>query len=219
MKHIIQKMINKADVILFDLDGTLIDTEKLYFRFWKEACAYYGFTMSDNNALFMRSLDRETAIKYFNDISGGLLDYDQTRNKRIELMNDYFNSHDIEVKDGAKELLILLKEKGKKIYIVTANKEEKAYSILARIGFIDLIDGVISSKSVRRGKPYPDVYLKACEIIKKPPQEVVVFEDSPHGLKSAYDAGCFTVMVEDLSPYKDDMDYVNAHIKSLKEIT
>ena len=214
----IKNKINNVNTIFFDLDGTLIDTEKLYFRFWKEACSFYGFTLNDENALYMRSLDREMAISYFKKISKGKLDYDKTRDKRIQLMNEYLLTHEIEIKDGAKELLVSLKNKGKKIYIVTANKEEKAYSILTQIGFIDLVDGVISSKSVKRGKPFKDVYVKGCEMVEKTPQEVVVFEDSPHGLKSAYDAGCFTVMVEDLSPYKDDMDYVTAHIKSLREI-
>ena len=71
---------------------------------------------------------------------------------------------------------------------------------------------------MKRGKPFPDVYLKACETVNASPSEVVTFEDSPNGLLSSYRSGCFTLMVEDLTPYDESMDYVDAAVSSLREL-
>lgn len=213
-----KKKIEESKILFFDLDGTLIDTEKLYFRFWKEATKFYGYEISDEAALSLRSTERNSGFNYFLEISEGKLNYDMVREKRIELMDEYFKTHPIEIKDGTIELLTKYKKENKKIYIVTANTTEKASRIMKTCGFFDLIDGVISAKEVKRGKPFPDVYLKACEVVGASPSEVVTFEDSPNGLLSSYRSGCFTLMVEDLTPYDESMNYVDAAVSSLKEL-
>ncbi len=207
--------LKQVDVIFFDLDGTLIDTEKLYFRFWKEASKFCGRELTDEEALNLRSLESNTAMKMFKSIG---LDYVITRNKRIELMNEYFLTHEIEIKSYAREFLELLKTQRKKLYIVTANEIEKAECILKEINFQHLIDGIITAKEVDKGKPFPNVFIYACEKVKKKPEDIIVFEDSPNGLIASYQAGCFTVMVEDMTPYTKDMDYVHASIASFKKL-
>lgn len=216
--EIIKNKLNKCDVIFFDLDGTLVDSEPLYFRFWIEACNYYGYNMSKEEALNMRSRYKDSSIEYLNKISNGKLDYFKVKAKRIELMEDYLLSHPLTLKEHALDILNKLHKENKKIYIVTANTVNKANDIIASLNFNDLIDGVISATDVKRGKPFPDVYLKACEIINVKPENIIVFEDSPNGLMSSFSAGCFTVMIEDMSTYNDDMDYVHGAISSYKEI-
>ena len=214
----LKEKINNTSVIFFDLDGTLIDTECLYFRFWKAGCAYYGYEMSDEEALNMRSRDVNSAMEYLSSISNGLLDYYKVKAKRIELMNEYLLTHPIKLKEGAKELLEKLQKEGKRLYLVTANMVDKALKTLKDVGLDGYFVNVISAKDVARGKPYPDVYLKAAQVVGVKPEETIVFEDSPNGLKSSYAAGCFTVMVEDLTKHEKDMDYVHAVVSSLSEL-
>ena len=217
LKDLLNK-IKETEVFFFDLDGTLIDTEPLYFRFWKEASRFYGRELSDEEALSMRSRDRTSANEYIRDISGGKLDYLTTRKKRTELMNEYLIKHPIQLKEGAYDLLVKLKQEGKKVYIVTANTVKKSEDIISGLHFMHLLDGIISARDVERGKPFPDVYLKASSVVGLKPKDIIVFEDSPNGLKSSFSAGCFTVLVEDLTPFSEDMDYVDASIKSLKDL-
>ena len=220
MKNIndLKNIIKNTNVIFFDLDGTLIDTEPLYFRFWKESCSFYGYKLKDEEALSMRSRDSSTGADFLKEISNGLLDYTLVRNKRIELMNEYFKTHPIQMKKGAIPLLDKLQKEGKKLYVVTANTVEKATDIISSLHFEHFFTKIISAKDVKRGKPFPDVYLKACDIVGVKPEEVIVFEDSPNGLKSSHSAGCFTIMVEDLSNYSSDMDYVDGVLESLEEL-
>ena len=211
------KVIDRFNVFFFDLDGVLVNTEPLYFRFWKEACAFYGYKMSDQQALDMRSLDTLLGEELFESFSPDL-DYFQVREKRKELMSNYIQSHPIMLKDGAIEVLSYLKERGNKIYIVTANKIDKALKTLKDVGLDKYVDDIISAKDAKRGKPFPYVYLDACQKVGVNPNEVIVFEDSPNGVKSSHAAGCYTVMVEDMTPYTPDMDYVDEHVKSLTEL-
>ena len=216
--QVLKDKIEEVDTLFFDLDGTIIDTEPLYFRFWKEAASFYGFEMSDEQALAMRSRDRTSAKEFIESISNGKLDYVKTREKRTELMNQYFETHKHKIKPGIVEFLYKTRLNNKKLYIVTANTVEKTERILKLITLSKCFDGIISARDVQRGKPFPFVYLEACRQVNKSPSEVVVFEDSPNGLLSSFSAGCFTVMVEDMTPYSDDMDYVDAVIESFEQL-
>ena len=217
LEGIINK-INEVNTLFFDLDGTIIDTEPLYFRFWKEASKYYGFELTDEQALSMRSRDRTSAKEFIESISNGQLDYVKTREKRTELMNQYFETHKHQIKPGIIEFLCKNRLNGKKLYIVTANSKEKTERILDALSLLKTFDGIISARDVQRGKPFPFVYLKACSQVNKSPSEVVVFEDSPNGLLSSFSAGCFTVMVEDMTPCSEDMDYVDGVIESFEQL-
>ena len=215
---LIKSKIKKVDTIFFDLDGVLIDTEKLYFRFWKEAASFYGYELSDEDALAMRSRDPIDAKEFFKTISNGLLDYDLVRAKRVELMDAYLLEHPIELKPFAIETLEKLKNDKKKLYIVTANKVDKATKICDFLHINEYFVAIISAKDAPRGKPFPYVYIEACKQVDKEPKDVLVFEDSPNGLKASHDAGCFTVMVEDLTPYDENMGCADGVISSLEEI-
>ena len=74
--------LNKIDTIFFDLDGTIIDTEPLYFRFWKEASKLNGYELSDSEALGMRSRDSNNATNYLRDLSDGILIYQKVKQDR-----------------------------------------------------------------------------------------------------------------------------------------
>ena len=214
----IKEIIKEKDVLFFDLDGVLIDTEKLYFRFWKEASKFFGYELKDEEALSFRSLEVNSGRKLIKEYSGGLLDYDIVKNKRIELMDEYFKNHPIEVKKHAFSFLEKQRNENKKIVIVTANAMEKANKILKETGLDKCVDEVISAKDVNRGKPFPDVYLYALKRMSLKADNVIVFEDSPNGLKASKGAGCFTLMIKDMTPLKDDMSYVDAYVEELKSL-
>ena len=97
--------------VLFDMDGTLIDTEKYYRIFWPKALAACGYTMTDEQALTMRSLGRPFAPRQLKDWYGEDFDYYVVRDKRKEMMEETLDRDGIKCKPGAVELLEDLKEK------------------------------------------------------------------------------------------------------------
>ena len=185
------------DTIIFDLDGTLIDTEKYYRIFWPKALAVFGYTMSDEQALTMRSLGRPFAEAHLKEMFGSEIDYYAVKDKRKELMEVCLDENGIELKPGVVDLLLWLKEHNYRTAIATATDLDRTTKYLEQLGIIEYFDEIISATMVKEGKPSPDVYLYACEQMNRKPEECFAVEDSPNGVISAYRAGCKVIYVPD----------------------
>ena len=92
---------HKIKGVISDMDGVILDTEKLYVRFWCEAANFYGHPMERQHALGIRSMNKKFASEKLKGWFGEDFDYDAVRNKRIELMEKYIEENGIESKDGA----------------------------------------------------------------------------------------------------------------------
>lgn len=190
---------------IFDMDGLMLDTEKLLVRFWKESAREYGYNMTDENVFEIRSLSRKYSVPLLKGLFGDEFPFNEVRSRRIELMTDYIDRYGFEVKKGLFELLDYLKDNGYLIAVATATDRERAESYLKKIGAYGYFNAVICGDMVTNGKPEPDIYLTASGELGLPAGECVAFEDSPNGIKSAYSAGCKVVMIPDLTQPDDDI--------------
>lgn len=212
-------MIENVKAVIFDLDGTLIDTEKIYRMVWPLAMEELGYVFTDENYLKLRSMGRPFAPKWFKSIYGEDFDYDNARRVRKGYFDRYVENHPIERKKGAIELLEYLKGKGIITAIATATDLDRATEYLKVTGLYDYFDKVISATMVEYGKPEPLVYLYACEQLNLKPSECVAVEDAPNGITSAYKAGLKVIMVPDASqPDEEDKKKIYCSVNSLDEI-
>ena len=183
--------------ILFDMDGVILDTEKLYTRFWQEAANALGYLMTKEQAMGLRSLNREFGAAKMQSYFDVPVDYEAVRNKRIEMMNAFIEKEGVELKPGIRELLSYLKERGIKTAIATSSPIERTEKYLSSVGLTGAFDKLISGYMVKKGKPEPDIYILAASELGLTPKECLAIEDSPSGLMSANRAGCYPVMVPD----------------------
>lgn len=183
--------------VMFDMDGTLIDTEKYYRRCWPAALAEFGFSMTDAEALEMRSLGRPFAPAKLKGMYGEDFDYEAVRNRRKELMEELLEKEGIRQKPGAESLLVYLREKGIRTAVVTATDSERTGRYLEKAGLDGFFSCVVCASMVEKGKPAPDIYLYACDKLGEKPEDCLAVEDSPNGVRSAADAGLKVVMVPD----------------------
>lgn len=183
--------------VLFDMDGLVLDTEKLYTRFWQEAARACGYPMTKEQALGMRSLNRGAGLAKMQSYFGPEVDYDFIRKKRIELMDAFVEKEGVEVKPGIHELLTFLKERGIKTAIATSSPMERTVLYLTSVGLQNSFDELVSGYMVEKGKPEPDIYLYAANKLGAEPCNCMVLEDSPAGILAAYRAGCLPVMIPD----------------------
>lgn len=195
----------KIKGVISDMDGVILDSEKLYVRFWCEAGRFYGFPMEERHALSIRSMARPLATEKLKGVFGDSFDYEAVRTKRVELMDNYVEKNGIEIKEGARELLLYLNESGYKVALATATPPERAERYLKIHDLYKYFDATVSASMVSFGKPAPDIYLKAAEMLELSAQSCMALEDSPNGIKSASSAGCVTVMVPDLDKPSDDI--------------
>ena len=195
----------KIKGVISDMDGVVLDTEKLYVRFWCEAANYYGCPMQRHHALSIRSMARMFVIDKLKGYFSQDFDYHTVHAKRIELMDKYIEENGIEAKQGAETLLSYLRQNGYKVALATATAPDRAKSYLERLDLLQYFDEIVCASMVEKGKPEPDIYLLASQKLNLKPSECIALEDSQNGIKSASSAGCKTVMVPDLDGPTDEI--------------
>lgn len=188
----------KIKGVLFDMDGVVLDTEKLYTRFWKEAAHALGYPMTTEQALGMRSLNSEAGQAKLESYFGPGISRATLRTKRIELMNAYVEKHGVEPKPGISELLDALDDGQIPAAITTSSPLSRVHRYLQPLGLADRFTCLCSGHDVPRGKPEPDIYLYGAQSIGVSPETCLAIEDSYAGILSAHRAGCLVVMVPDL---------------------
>lgn len=189
--------------VLFDMDGIVLDTEKLYTRFWREAAIALGYPMTQEQAMGMRSLNNEAGQAQLESYFGPGISREVLRNKRIELMEAYIRDHGVEAKPGIFQLLEHLKMLGIPTAITTSSPMSRVHRYLEPLGLVHMFDQLCSGHDVPHGKPAPDIYLYGAQSIGVPPDSCLAIEDSYAGILSAHRAGCFPVMVPDLDEPDD----------------
>ena len=206
--------------VLFDMDGTLIDTEKYYRRFWPMAMAEFGYHMTDEQVLSMRSLGRPFAPAQLKAWFGEDLDYYAIRARRTQIMEECLDKEGIRLKPGAVEILEELKRRGIPAAVATATPPERTEKYLALTGIRKYFSKIISATQVKEGKPSPDIYLYACEELGLSPSQCMAVEDAPNGVLAAYRAGLKVVMVPDQTqPDEVLKKYLYACVPKLDDIT
>jgi HAD superfamily hydrolase (TIGR01509 family) len=205
--------------VIFDMDGLILDTEKLYCRFWMEAAREAGYDWQMCHSLNIRSMASEFSEPYLKSIFGEDFDRQAIRRRRNELMDAYLADHPIEKKPGIDELLDYLKSHYYKRAVATATNETKAMNYLDEVGLLNDFDQIISAPTVPHGKPMPDVYLYACRRLVEKPEDCIALEDSPNGIMAAYRAGCKPVMVPDLTQPDEELSKIlYGKADSLKDV-
>lgn len=185
--------------VIFDMDGVLLDTEKYYTKYWVEAGRQMGYPMTYEHGLWFRSF----AGKFSSQISklalGDTFDYWAVRKQRRALMDPMHEKLVIELMPGVAQVLDGLRARGLMTAVATASNEERTRELLNYVGILDKFDRILCTDMVKNGKPMPDVYRLACQMLGVKPSECMAVEDSPNGAMAAYGAGCQTVMAVNLT--------------------
>ena len=189
--------ITDFDAIIFDMDGLLIDTEKLsYESFLTTANAYdESFQFDDYRQLIGRNA--KTGIDILRDMLPATIDAtkfkDEWLNTYRQLVDDY-----IEVKPGAHQLLAYLEKMQIPRAVATSSSGQKARGILERVGLWQYIPHLTGGDEVKDGKPAPDVYLDSAKKLGVDAQRCIAFEDSETGIQAALAAGMRVIQIPDL---------------------
>lgn len=190
----------KYTAIVFDMDGVLLDTEKVYRSCWIKNGKTIGIPEAEMAEICNRLAGgtKKTNAHVMKERMGEEFDYITFRSRTMELFEQHLDEYGIDIKDGVVETLGTLEKRGIKLAVATSTDRNRAENKLVRTGLMNFFDEIVYGDDIENGKPFPDIYLKACEKLGVSPNEAVAVEDSINGIISASDAGLFPVMVVDL---------------------
>ena len=217
------------DAVIFDLDGLLADTEIISLKVYQELLKDFGILFTEETYSREYSGHREEEnVQRFLDTYDLPWNFDQTLEKVYELEARIL-AKGVNLKKGAKNLLAFLQREGIPIALATSSVESRARIILDSNGILSLFDHLVFAKDVKRSKPYPDIFLKACRDLNVLPENCLVLEDSEAGIEAAYRAGIPVICIPDLKmPAQSflnkteqvfqDLDAVRDYLESKKEV-
>lgn len=199
----------KFNAVIFDMDGTLIDSMGIWVQVDKEYLINRGITPPENLFADLKGGNSIVEVaRYFKD-KFSLADTPQEIIAEWTAMVLVHYKKDVKLKAGALELLTYLKAKKIKIGLGTSNSEYLAEIVLQANGVYDYFDKIIAGCDEIKGKPFPDIFLKGAKLLNEKPENCLVVEDVLVGVQAAKNAGMQVYAVYD-EHAKQDLDKIKA---------
>ena len=195
--------------VIFDMDGLMFDTERLYVRALEEYVGpVTGVAFPRENVLKTLGMNHADFERSYPDLFGTALPFNACYAMITDWMTKEMEAHGVPVKPGLYALLAALKADGIKIALATGTSRHIALEYLRRTDTLRYFDAFAFGDQVAHGKPDPEIFLLAANALSAKPKDTAVFEDSVNGLRAARAGGFFSICVPDLVdplPYLDFM--------------
>lgn len=187
--------------VIFDMDGTLLDTQRIFIYAWDYAGNLQGIADMGKCVPDVCGTNEAGARKYLTD-NFPSLDVIKFRSD----MREYIAKNlVVRFKKGAKELLEFLKQNNIKFALASGTSRPSVMHHLNELGIAEDFAEIVCGDDVENGKPAPDIFLLTAEKLGVSPKDCFVFEDSENGIRAGYRAGMKTFGIEDIVPFKEDV--------------
>ncbi len=182
--------------VLWDMDGTLVDTEPYWIAAETPLVESFGGSWSHEESLRLVGLGLDDAARIF-QAAGVRMPVDDIVNHLTDEVLAQLATKGVPFRPGARELLASLREAGVPTALVTMSLRRMAQSVVDLIDF-EAFDIIVAGDDVARPKPFPDPYRRASELLGVDPADTIAIEDSPNGLRSAVAAGTVAIGVPNI---------------------
>lgn len=195
---------------IFDMDGLLFDTERLYRDSWVILAKEFGQVPNPDFPAAVCGSSGDLMLEFIREYYPEV-DAEALRDACIKRVNTCLEKS-VPEKPGIHEILPYLKENDVKIAVASSSPMETIESNLKRTGIAKYFDAVVSGQEVEHGKPFPDIFILAAERLGLNPEDCYVFEDGNNGIHAGAAAGCTTVMIPDLTEPNEELKSLTAGI-------
>jgi HAD superfamily hydrolase (TIGR01509 family) len=204
-------------LVIFDMDGLMFDTEKISLSSWLEVGKSSGYELSEDIILQLVGLNRVDGGKVFRTHFGEQFPFEEMLERRMQHSENFILENGVPIKTGLFELLDTLDNLGIKKAVATSTARAKAEIILSKAGILNRFDTIICGDEITRGKPEPEIFLKACERLNVSTEDAVVLEDSEMGLLAAHKGGIKCIIIPDIKP--PSLQYEKHAFKKVMSLT
>lgn len=192
--------------VVFDMDGVLFDTQKVYSKTWIEVAGILGINEIEEplfHCIGRNRADQEIILKkYYPDG----FPFDEFYRLKNKIFDRHIEEDGIPLMKGTKELLMYLNEAGAKLAIASSSRKDVIMHHIHQTGLSGMFHKIIGGDMVAHSKPNPDIYLKACDELGVDTEKTFAVEDSYNGIRAAASAGMKTIMIPDMQPPTKEMD-------------
>ena len=186
--------------LILDMDGLLLDTERVSKWAWQSAANELGFVIPDEIYFWCVGRSSLDVDRILSNNLGDDFPISEARRRRFELVDSVFARDGVALKKGAGELLDLADSLNMPYAIATSTRKQRAILRLNHAGVLNRFRSLVAGDEVSKGKPNPEIFLLAAHTLNTPPSHCLVFEDSDSGIEAATAAGMKSVLVPDQKP-------------------
>lgn len=191
--------------VLLDMDGLLLDSERVALEIGREASLALGAPWSQEVALGMIGLNSRDGYRLLTDTFGATFPVEAHQAEFGRRYEAAIAAGRIPLKAGVEALFDALEARDLPRVVATSTRRTRAVAKLAGVGLLSRLSGLVGGDEVRHGKPAPDIYVAAAALVGATPDQCLVLEDSNTGVRGALAAGARVIMVPDLAPPAADV--------------
>lgn len=196
----------RLQAVLFDMDGVLFDTQRVYAEAWIEAARQLGYPLDmETYTTYILGHDGDYAEAEMRRLFGDAFPVEEFRRRRRAYASEVLANGGLRLKPGVHDLLSLLDAHAIPRAVATSNARWVAEQFLTQTDLRDAFQVVVGREDVQHAKPHPEIFLKAAAALGAEPPHVVVLEDSGAGLQAAARADMVPIFVPDLMRPPDDV--------------
>ncbi|NMR26932.1 HAD family phosphatase [Pseudoalteromonas sp. NEC-BIFX-2020_015] len=205
--------------VLFDMDGTLVDSESVHFNCWNDVLAKYGICYEEDEFCQRFSgkatleAAKEVVAHYQLDITPKAL-----AKAKYDYFSEFVSNHLPPLMPYAKEVLLAVKQSGLKMALVTGSARAEALPILKGYGFYTLFDCVVTKDDVVNPKPAADPYLLALNTLNITAQNAIAIEDTHTGVTAAYNAQVRVMAIPNKHTLNHDLSKATVRFENLQQL-
>jgi len=192
----IKELFADKKAVLFDLDGTLVDSMWMWKQIDIEFLEKFGLSCPDDLQKEIEGMSFSETAVYFKERFDIPWSLEEIRACWVQMSIDKYR-YEVPLKPGALEFLKYCKEHDIRTGIATSNGREMVDAVVESLHLGDYLDVITTACEVKAGKPEPDIYLEVARRLKVDPQDCIVFEDIPAGILAGKRAGMTVIAIED----------------------